>query len=95
MIATGFILWFEETAMRFIPKWGVDVADLVHLFEAILASLAVIVWHFYHVHIKPEVSPMNMAWITGKITEEQMKDEHPLELENLKEQEELKKKEKI
>lgn len=86
MIITGSILWFEDFAMKFIPKWGVDIADLVHLFEAILATLAVIVWHFYHVHWKPQVSPMNTAWLTGEITEEQMREEHPLELEEIKEE---------
>lgn len=81
MIATGLIMWFEEFFMKYIPKWGVDVANLIHYYEAILATLAIIVWHFYHVHIKPGAKYTNLAWLTGKLSEEEMKEEHPLELE--------------
>ena len=31
---------------------------------------------------------MNLAWIKGTITEEEMADEHPLELERIKKQQE-------
>jgi hypothetical protein len=44
--------------------------------EAILAVLALIVWHFYHVHLKL----FNKSMFTGKISEEEMEDEHPAEL---------------
>jgi formate dehydrogenase gamma subunit len=81
MIATGLIMWFEEFFMRYIPKWGVDVASMIHYYEAILATLAIIVWHFYHVHIKPGAKYTNIAWLTGELTEEEMKEEHPLEME--------------
>lgn len=81
MIATGIVMWFEEFFMRFIPKWGVDVANIIHYYEAILATLAIIVWHFYHVHIKPGAKYTNIAWLTGKLSEEEMKEEHPLELD--------------
>lgn len=76
MIVTGLILWFEEFAMRFIPKWGVDVADIIHYYEAILATLAILVWHFYHVHIKGGVEKMNLSWLTGVLTHEEMEEEH-------------------
>ncbi len=81
MIATGIVMWFEEFFMQFIPKWGLDIANIIHYYEAILATLAIIVWHFYHVHIKPGVKYTNIAWLTGKLSEEEMKEEHPLELE--------------
>lgn len=81
MIATGLVLWFEGFFMKYIPKWGLDVADIIHYYEAILATLAIIVWHFYHVHIKPGASHTNLSWLTGKLTEEEMEEEHPLELE--------------
>lgn len=81
MIATGLTLWFEGLAMWFLPKWGVDVAGIVHLYEAVLATLAVAVWHFYHVHWRADVAPMNFAWWTGDVTERQMEEEHPLEIE--------------
>ena len=83
MTTTGLILWFNNFAMRIFPKWVMDVATVVHLYEAILATLAIIVWHFYFVFLSPNVYPINFACITGKVSEEEMKEEHPLEYERL------------
>ncbi|HDH97404.1 MAG TPA: hypothetical protein ENF73_06735 [Proteobacteria bacterium] len=84
MILTGFLLWFEAHFIRIFPIWVVDVANLIHLMEATLAALAIVVWHFYHAHINPDVSPMATHWITGYLTEEEMEHEHPVELERIK-----------
>jgi cytochrome b subunit of formate dehydrogenase len=84
MTATGFILWFKETWLMFFPMWTFDAARAIHLYEAILATLAIIVWHFYAVIFNPEVYPMNWAWITGYLTEHEMELEHGLELQKIK-----------
>ncbi|MBW2308852.1 MAG: cytochrome c3 family protein [Deltaproteobacteria bacterium] len=83
MVVTGFMLWFETETLRYLPKWILDVAGLVHFYEAILATGAIIIWHFYAVHFNPDVSPMSMVWLTGTLTEEEMKHEHPLEYERI------------
>jgi cytochrome b subunit of formate dehydrogenase len=83
MAGTGFILWFENTFIGLITKLGWDVARTVHFYEAWLATLAIVVWHFYYVIFNPDVYPMNLAWLTGTISEEEMREEHPLELEAL------------
>ncbi len=83
MAGTGFILWFENTFIGLITKLGWDVARTVHFYEAWLATLAIIVWHFYYVIFNPDVYPMNLAWLTGTLSEEEMREEHPLELEAL------------
>ena len=51
--------------------------------EAILAFLAIIIWHMYNVHFSPAAFPMSKVWLTGKISREQMMREHPLEYEAL------------
>jgi len=66
MTVTGFVLWFENPALRQLPKWASDVATAVHFYEAILATLAIIVWHFYFVIFDPVVYPMDTAWLTGR-----------------------------
>lgn len=81
---TGFILWYETDWMRYFPKWTYEVARAIHFYEAILASLAILVWHFYSVLLDPDVYPMNWAWITGYLTEHEMNTEHGLELERIK-----------
>ncbi len=66
MAATGGILWFENIALRYFPKWFTDVATVIHFYEAVLATLAILVWHFYFVIFDPVVYPMDTAWLTGR-----------------------------
>ena len=87
MIVTGLILWFEESALLLMPKWGWDVAELVHLLEAWLATLAIIAWHLYHVMFKPSAHEFTLAMVTGNLSEEAMKHEHPEEYEKIVAQE--------
>jgi cytochrome b subunit of formate dehydrogenase len=67
MIITGLALWLREWTLGFMPKWVVDLLILVHYMEAVLACLAIGVWHSYWVVFDPEVYPMNWAWLTGRI----------------------------
>ncbi len=66
MAATGFLMWFENWSLANLPKWMLDLANVVHLYEAILASLAILVWHFYSVIFDPLVYPMDTTWLTGR-----------------------------
>lgn len=66
MAITGFLLWFDDFALRWFPKWVSDAATAIHFYEAILASLAILVWHFYWVIFDPAVYPMDMAWWNGR-----------------------------
>ena len=84
MTLTGIALWYENQFMGWFSKLFVDVCTTVHYFEAWLAFLAIVVWHIYYVIFNPNSYPMNFAWLTGKITEEEMEEEHPLELERIK-----------
>jgi hypothetical protein len=84
MGATGVILWFENTSMGLFTKLGFDISRTIHFYEAILATLAILVWHFYFVIFNPDVYPMNLSWLTGCMSEREMIEEHPLELERLK-----------
>jgi cytochrome b subunit of formate dehydrogenase len=88
MAITGFALWFETETLRLLPLWALDLATLIHYYEAWLASLAILVWHFYFVIFNPDVYPMNWTWLTGKISEEMLRHEHPREYERLRAQEE-------
>lgn len=74
MVLTGLILMFENISLSFMPKWLIDVALVVHFYEALLATLAIIVWHFYWVIFDPDVYPMNWSWVTGKITKHQLEE---------------------
>ena len=89
MAGTGFMLWFENLTLRFLAKWVLDLATLVHYYEAWLATLAILVWHIYYVIFNPDVYPMNWTWLTGRVSEEMLRHEHPREYERLREEGEL------
>jgi cytochrome b subunit of formate dehydrogenase len=66
MIVTGLMLLFTEAVLRTMPKVWLDVAQVIHYYEAVLATLAIVVWHFYWVIFDPHEYPMNPAWWIGK-----------------------------
>ncbi len=71
MSATGLLLWTETKWSKFI----LDIATLVHGMEAILACLAIMIWHLFEVYLVPRKSPITRTWITGLIDEDEMKEE--------------------
>lgn len=87
MGATGVILWFDNTSMGLLTKLGWDVARTIHYYEAWLATLAIVVWHFYFIMFNPDIYPINLAFWKGTLTEEEMAEEHPLELERIHKEE--------
>jgi hypothetical protein len=62
-----------------MPRWIVDIALTIHYYEAILACLAILVWHFYHVIFDPDVYPANWAAFNGKVSAHWHEEEHSLE----------------
>jgi formate dehydrogenase gamma subunit len=80
MGVTGLMIWFKIDVTRFLPRWAVDVALTIHYYEAILACLAIVVWHFYHVIFDPDVYPLNWACWNGKVSAHWQLEEHPLEV---------------
>jgi cytochrome b subunit of formate dehydrogenase len=80
---TGVMMWAKVWVGNLLARWWVDVATAVHFYEAILATLAIVVWHFYQVFFDPDVYPMNWAWWDGKMPVEHYREEHALDTESL------------
>ena len=80
MSATGFMMWNPISTVKFLPGETIPAAKAAHGGEALLAVLAIIIWHMYGVHIKR----LNKSMFTGKMSEEVMLHEHPLELADIK-----------
>jgi len=80
---TGIMIWFKMDMTLWLPRWVIEVATTIHFYEAILAVLAIIVWHFYHVIFDPDVYPNNTAWLDGRVSKEWYHEEHPLDVETL------------
>lgn len=73
---TGFMMWNPISTLRFLPGEAIPAAKAAHGGEAVLAVLAIIIWHFYHVHIKT----FNKSMFVGTLSQEEMQHEHPAEL---------------
>ncbi len=85
MAVTGVMMWAKVWVGNLLARWLVDVATAIHFYEAILATLAIVVWHFYQVFFDPDVYPMNWAWWDGKMPVEQYRHEHELDTDALAE----------
>jgi formate dehydrogenase subunit gamma len=83
MVGSGLIMWFHNIALRYFPKYVYDIAREAHSDEALLATLTIVIWHFYNVHFNPSRFPGSLVWWHGRLTKEQMIEEHPLEYERL------------
>ena len=79
---TGITIWAKVWVGDTLARWWVDVATAIHFYEAILATLAILVWHFYQVFFDPDVYPMNWAWWDGKMPVEHYRHEHELDGED-------------
>jgi len=66
MFITGVLMWANSWSMHWLPKSVLDACTAVHWYEAILATLAIIVWHLYSVILDPDVYPVDTAFLTGR-----------------------------
>jgi len=80
---TGFILWFPTIVGSWAPLWVIKVSEIVHFYEAILATLAIVVWHWFFVMFRPSEYPVSFAVVDGKITFHHYKDEHKLKFKKI------------
>ena len=65
MASTGLLLWANNLALKLFPKIVLDVATLMHFYEAILAACAIVIWHFYSAIFDPDVYPLDTSFLTG------------------------------
>lgn len=80
MVLTGFMMWNPIATAKFLPGQFIPAAKAAHGNEALLAVLAIILWHMYHVLVRT----LNKSMFTGYISEKEMIEEHPLELADKK-----------
>lgn len=83
---SGYILWFNSFFSRLFPGWIFNVAFLIHGEEALLAAGFIFTIHFFNSHLRPEKFPMDLVIFTGRVTEQQLREERPAEYELLRSQ---------
>jgi len=81
MILSGLVLWFHNWLFGLLPKWAFDMAIAVHSGTGTLILIVLTLWHLYIVHLSPGRFPIDWSFWDGKISERQLREEHPLEYE--------------
>ena len=79
MAVTGFMMWNPISSARLLPGEVIPAAKAAHGGEALLAVSAIILWHFYHVHVRH----LNLSMFTGWLSRKEMEHEHPAELDEI------------
>lgn len=82
MALTGLVLWFPVVTTSLLPFWVVKVSEVIHLFEAWLATLAIVIFHFFYVIGHPEVYPISLGMFHGRMPRDQARHHHPRWHEN-------------
>ncbi len=84
MIGTsGLFLWFPTFFAQYFPGWIFNVAIIIHSEEALLAAGFIFSIHFFNTHLRPTKFPLDHVIITGRISEEDLIYEHPLEYQQM------------
>lgn len=86
---SGLVLWFPEIAARFLPGIVINIAQIMHSDEAVLAVGFIFVVHMFNTHLRPEKFPVDTSIFTGKVSAEELQKEHALEWERMQEDPEL------
>jgi len=81
---SGLILWFPEFFTLIIPGWAINVAQIIHSDEALLAMGFIFTIHFFNTHLRPESFPMDTVIFTGYVPLEEYSKDRPREYEELK-----------
>jgi len=82
---SGLVLWFPVFFTRFFPGWLINISQIIHSDEALLAVGFIFTIHFFNTHFRPEAFPMDTVIFTGYMPLEHFKHERPREYKEVKE----------
>jgi cytochrome b subunit of formate dehydrogenase len=80
---SGLVLWFPTFFAKFLPGFVINIAHIMHSDEALLAVGFIYIVHMFNTHIQFEKFPLNKVIFTGKVPEEELRHERPLEWERM------------
>jgi cytochrome b subunit of formate dehydrogenase len=86
---TGLMLWFPNFFCRFLPAVSLNVAQVIHSTQALLATGFVFAIHFFNTHLRPDKFPADMSVMTGRLSEEEFKEDRLDLFERLRRQGDL------
>ncbi|MCK5821932.1 MAG: hypothetical protein KAH17_08595 [Bacteroidales bacterium] len=88
---SGLMLWFPEYFTKIFPGWLINIAQIIHSDEALLAVGFIFTIHFFNTHLRPEAFPMDTVIFTGLVPFDEFRKDRPREYKYLKESGRLKK----
>jgi predicted CXXCH cytochrome family protein len=88
---SGLMLWFPEFFTKIFPGWLINVSQIIHSDEALLAVGFIFTIHFFNTHLRPDAFPMDTVIFTGLVPFEDFKKDRPREYNELKESGRLRK----
>ena len=69
---SGLILWFPRFVTLFLPGWAINIAQVIHSDEALLAAGFIFTFHFFNTHFRIEKFPMDTVIFSGRISHTEM-----------------------
>ena len=83
---SGLVMWFPSQVSRVLPGWIVNLAQIIHSQEALLAAGFILTFHFFNSHFRLEKFPLDTVMFSGRITEAEMRHERTRQYDRLQEQ---------
>ncbi len=80
---SGLVMWFPVQVSHVLPGWVVNLAQIVHSQEALLAAGFILTFHFFNSHFRLEKFPLDTVMFSGRITEAEMRHERARQYERL------------
>ena len=69
---SGLIMWFPTFFSHFMPGWMINVANLIHSDEALLAAGFIFTVHFFNTHFRLEKFPMDTVIFSGRVSKSEL-----------------------
>ncbi len=83
---TGLIMWFPIFFTSFLPAWGINLANILHSYEALLATSFIFTMHFFNANLRPGKFPVDTMFLHGRVSEEELRHERPAEYERMRQE---------
>jgi cytochrome b subunit of formate dehydrogenase len=80
---SGVVLWFPTVAALILPGWMLNIAEVIHGEEALLAVGFIFTVHFFNGHLRQGKFPMDLVIFTGRMSRHEMEEERQDELVRL------------
>jgi len=81
--STGLVLWFPNFFCGILPGTTLNIAQVIHSTQALLATGFVFAVHFFNTHLRPDRFPADMSVLSGLVSEEEFKEDRPEYFERL------------